>query len=135
MFAREKEAQDRIAQGHDILSILMRQRTIMHGDQRVTDEMLDHVTTFVMVRLESQPLKHPLTAMQAGHETVATAISTTAWLLGKNPEVQERLRQEVLSFPGIPTYDDFSGLALPFLDAVVKETYVLHCFEPVSMSD
>ena len=57
MFAREKEAQDRIAQGHDILSILMRQRTIMHGDQRVTDEMLDHVTTFVMVRLESQPFE------------------------------------------------------------------------------
>lgn len=46
--------------------------------------------------------------------------------LAKNPNIQQRLRDEVTTGLGRePVYDDFANPAiLPYLDAVIKETYV-----------
>ena len=43
----------------------------------------------------------------AGHETTATALTWTWYLLSQNPEVEEKLRTEIEAVLGnrLPTYD------------------------------
>ena len=58
----------------------------------------------------------------AGHETVSSALSFTMWALARNPDIQNKLREEVRTIAGEPTYDDFvDPNLLPYLDAVCKE--------------
>ena len=61
----------------------------------------------------------------AAMDTTSNALSSILWRLAQNPEIQDRLRQEILQakelYGGedIP-YDDL--VSLPFLDAVCRET-------------
>jgi len=96
MFQREKSLQ-----GHSLLAMMVRQ----NGDHG-TEEMLDHLTSLLMAAQETSPM--------------ATGI--LLWHLATNQQAQSKLREEVLAFEGKPTYDDFAGQRLPYLDAVVKET-------------
>ena len=65
----------------------------------------------------------------AGHETTASATAWCLFALTQHPEVQNKLREELRSADiERPTMDDL--LALPYLDAVVRET--LRVFPPVS---
>ena len=72
-----------------------------------------------------------MTFLAAGHETTASALTWTVYLLCKHPEVQARLRKEIFSSntngTSIPELDD-----LPFLAAVINET--LRLFPPVSLT-
>lgn len=43
------------------------------------------------------------------------------WELARHPDVQQKLREEIVAFPGEPTYDDYQT-RLPYLDAVARET-------------
>ena len=45
--------------------------------------------------------------------------------LSRNPDVQTKLRNELLEHGADPTYDQLSN-GLPYLDAVVHETLRLH---------
>jgi hypothetical protein len=45
--------------------------------------------------------------------------------LSQHPDVQTRLREELLAFGSDPTYDQFKA-NLPYLDAVVHEILRLH---------
>lgn len=68
-----------------------------------------------------------------GHETSASVISYIVEALGRHPDLQNKLREELqaaelLSSSGAPgqvkdpTYDDLmNGKTLKYLDAVVKE--------------
>jgi hypothetical protein len=56
-----------------------------------------------------------------GFETTAQVLAYTLWQLGSNPDKQEVLRQELSTFPGEPTYEDYTH-KLPYLDAVCRET-------------
>lgn len=72
-------------------------------------QLYDHIVTFVV----------------AGHETTGSTIAFSLYALACNQDIQNQLRDEVLSFPGEPTYDDFANIdTLPLLDAVCKESYV-----------
>lgn len=72
-------------------------------------EIYDHIVTFIV----------------AGHETTAGVVSMSLWALGEHQEIQNKLRDELLSFAGEPTYDDFANPdTFPLLDAVCKEKYV-----------
>lgn len=62
-----------------------------------------------------------------GHETTAAVLAYTTWALGRNIAAQDRLRREIESLGREPTYDDFLGDKLPYLDAVTKEAYVIIC--------
>ena len=73
-----------------------------------------------------------------GHETTAGALNFAIRELSKRPELQARLRDEVLEFGRDLSYDDIQKLEL--LDAVTKEAYVsfsiqfpdiLNCRHPV----
>ncbi|KAI9299889.1 cytochrome P450, partial [Cunninghamella echinulata] len=97
-----------------------------------------------------------LTFLAAGHETTSTSLSWTLWLLAKNPDIQEALRQEIeplfqpmdfnhelFSNPSqvdhtqakieakIPTYDEINKL--PLLNNVCKES--LRLIPPVPVTN
>ena len=62
-----------------------------------------------------------VTLVVAGHETVASSLTWTWWLLAAHPEVQEALRAELAAVLGgrAPTWDDLT--CLPWTRAVVDE--------------
>ncbi|KAJ7223153.1 cytochrome P450 [Mycena pura] len=87
----------------DLMSILLKANAQGKIDQQ---ELMDHITMFLM----------------AGHETTGQTLAYTLWELGKRPDIQAKLREEVQAYPGNPTYDEIVGsTALPYLDAVTKE--------------
>ena len=54
--------------------------------------------------------------------TTSSALAFTIWTLARNPDIQSKLREEVRTIAGEPTYDDFvNPNLLPYLDAVCKE--------------
>jgi len=85
-------------------------------------------------RMSDQELmEQVLTFLGAGHETTASGISWTLWLLATHPEYQERLRDEllpVLEKTSRPDYRTLKGLHM--LDGVVMES--LRLLPPVPMT-
>lgn len=73
------------------------------------------------------------TLIFAAQDTTSTALSRILHVLAENPDAQTRLREEVtearILAKGDVAYDELH--ALPFLDAVVRET--LRLFPPVYM--
>ena len=57
----------------------------------------------------------------SGSESSSPVIASCLWELAKQPELQQRLREEVTQLPN-PTFDDLHG-KMPYLDAVCKESY------------
>ncbi|KAM6495402.1 Cytochrome P450 [Amanita muscaria] len=64
----------------------------------------------------------------AGFDTTAISLSWTLVELARHPEMQDKLRRELLQFSGSdPTWDQVvTGSACPYLDAVVHESLRLH---------
>ncbi|GJE90539.1 cytochrome P450 [Phanerochaete sordida] len=60
-----------------------------------------------------------------GNDTSTQTLSFLIWELARHPDVQERLREELKTFPGEPSFDDLQT-KLPYLDAVLKETLRLY---------
>ncbi|KAK2024499.1 cytochrome P450 [Colletotrichum zoysiae] len=104
--------------GKDIITVALASGSF-HGEQ-----LVDHVMTF----------------LTAGHESTATAFEWTMYELGRNPEIQRRLRSEItaVSFdgpadsagsprpsPGIVVQD------LPYLNAVLSEVLRHYPFIPL----
>lgn len=87
--------QERRREGHDrgdLLSMLMQVRDEETGD-RMTDEQL---------------CSEALTFFVAGHETTATALTWTVYLLASHPSIQSQVREEINRTLGgtRPTVDD-----------------------------
>ncbi|KAG2068513.1 cytochrome P450 [Suillus decipiens] len=61
----------------------------------------------------------------AGYETTSTSLTWALIELSRHPDVQTRLREELLAFGADPTYDQLKA-NLPYLDAVVHEILRLH---------
>ncbi|THH19339.1 hypothetical protein EW146_g1797 [Bondarzewia mesenterica] len=99
--------------GKDILSLLMKDSRDMKGENGLTNaQILDNIATFIMV----------------GHETTAGSLNFTLLDLARNPEAQDRLRQEIQTFGQELDYD--SVQKLEYLDAVVREGLRLHPAAP-----
>lgn len=62
----------------------------------------------------------------AGYETTSTAISYALYEIARNPEVQQRLQEEVDSFgkDREPSFDDLASF--PYAEAVFHEGMRLH---------
>lgn len=61
----------------------------------------------------------------AGHETTATATTWALYSLSLNPDIQKKLREELLNFDSeVPTMDEIKTFT--YLDWVVKETLRVH---------
>ncbi|KAF8162807.1 cytochrome P450 [Crassisporium funariophilum] len=104
--------------GRDLLTILLRANmsTDLPVNQQMTDEdVLAQVPTFLV----------------AGHETTSTATTWALYALSLDQNVQSKLRNELLDVgTDNPTMDELN--ALPYLDAVVRETLRVHA--PVPMT-
>ncbi len=52
----------------------------------------------------------------AGSETTSQTLGYAIWELAKNPNIQSRLREEVMSTPEGPSYDDIqSAVKMPYM--------------------
>ncbi|KIJ41087.1 hypothetical protein M422DRAFT_60506 [Sphaerobolus stellatus SS14] len=102
----------------DLLSrlIMANMANDLPDNQRLTDdEVLAQIPTFLV----------------AGHETTATATTWCLYAVSLDQKVQQKLREELLRVETeSPTMDELN--ALPYLDAVVKETMRLHAAVPYS---
>ncbi|KZV68237.1 cytochrome P450 [Peniophora sp. CONT] len=95
--------------GRDLLTLLVKSNMAMNipENQRLSDEeVLAQIPTFLI----------------AGHETSSTALAWCLYAISQAPEVQEKLRRELLAMGTdvTPSLDELA--ALPYLDAVVRET-------------
>ncbi|KAH7882875.1 cytochrome P450 [Phlebopus sp. FC_14] len=101
--------------GRDLLSLLVKANmaTDIPESQRLKDaDVLAQVPTFLV----------------AGHETTSTSTIWALYALAQRPDMQTKLREELLSVDTeMPSMDDL--MALPVLDAVVRET--LRVYAPV----
>ncbi|KAI6012722.1 cytochrome P450 [Pisolithus orientalis] len=61
----------------------------------------------------------------AGYETTSVTMTWALLELARNPDIQTKLRAELLAFGSDPTYDQLTN-NLPYLDAVVHETLRFH---------
>ncbi len=98
----------------DLLDMLIRARDEETGESMTDAQLRDEVITLVL----------------AGHETTATALSWTFYLLSKAPAVNEKLREElerVLPGGRRPTVEDLRELT--YTEAVFKES--MRLFPPV----
>jgi cytochrome P450 len=65
------------------------------------------------------------TFLVVGHETTSTATTWALFALTQSPEVQDKLRKELLAVEtDNPDMDELN--ALPYLDAVVRESLRVH---------
>ncbi|KAH7920360.1 cytochrome P450 [Leucogyrophana mollusca] len=103
----------------DIMSLLLQARFAEKGEgYQISDaDMVEHVLTF----------------LGAGHETTASTLSWTLWLLANNKATQNTLRKEVTALVADNPRPDYRSLKdSPFLDAVIMES--LRLFSPVPMT-
>ncbi|KAG0363480.1 hypothetical protein BGX24_004881 [Mortierella sp. AD032] len=100
--------------GKDLMSILIRANEQVGSldDDKLTDtELKAQIMTF----------------MAAGHETTSTTVTWMLHIFSTHPEVQKRVRQEMLDHIGRPSESNQNLLAydalnaLPYLNACVKE--------------
>ncbi|ESK92566.1 cytochrome p450 [Moniliophthora roreri MCA 2997] len=104
-----------ISQGKDILSLLAAESQKIGVRDRLSKmEILENMSTIIM----------------AGHETTSVTVSFTLLRLARNPEAQDKLRQEMQATGRL---DHDTILSLPYLDAVVREGLRLH--PPISRTD
>ena len=64
------------------------------------------------------------TMVLAGYETTANTLAYSVYLLGKHPDSQQRLLQEVDRHPGRPGYDSLHQF--PYAAAVINEALRLY---------
>ncbi|KAF8839811.1 cytochrome P450 [Paxillus ammoniavirescens] len=111
--ATEKDGIEKSSiQGRDLLTLLVKANmaTDIPDNQKLSDdEVLAQVPTFLV----------------AGHETTSTAMAWALHELSLAPEIQTKLREEIVSVDTeTPSMDELS--ALPYLDTVVRETLRVH---------
>ena len=87
----------------------------------------DENTVYAMS--ETQVRDEVMTMFLAGHQTTATALTWTFWLLDRHPAVHEHLREEIVQVLGgrPPAFADLGRL--PYLGCVLDE--VLRLYPPI----
>ncbi|KAL5512545.1 hypothetical protein ACEPAG_3198 [Sanghuangporus baumii] len=82
---------------------------------------------------DSMMMQQVLTFLGAGHETTASGLTWTLWLLATHPEIQSKLRAELLPVITEHPNPDFRTLkSIEYLDYVVMES--LRVMPPVPMT-
>ncbi|KAL7316548.1 hypothetical protein PS15m_005631 [Mucor circinelloides] len=132
-FVQTQEATDRLLSMMENLADEKR-RQILNGEMKnLADSEKDLLTMMIEADIE-EGTKTTTTQLRqniafflfAGHDTTANAISLCIYNLAKNPNVQQKLREEVSSILGndpvidnVPTLEDLKKME--YLDLVIKE--------------
>ncbi|KAI5118708.1 hypothetical protein M0805_004508 [Coniferiporia weirii] len=113
LHAGDESVKAQVSEGKDVMSILLRENIKSEKEDRLTDEeLLGQMSTLIF----------------AAEDTTSAALSKILELLARHPSSQERLRDELIEARtregGDLAYDALH--ALPYLDAVCRETLRLH---------
>lgn len=105
--------------------------------QEETEDQYDRDMKFQHSKSSASSLKHDedvvistaMVLLLAGYDTTGMALSFLSYQLAKNPDIQQKLRDEVdeafeSNDGNLPNYTDIQ--ALPYLDACVYETLRIH---------
>ncbi|KAI0717433.1 cytochrome P450 [Cerioporus squamosus] len=119
IFKEKKEALEKgdealrhqIGEGRDIMSILLRANMAASEEDRLPDdELIGQVSTMIL----------------AGMDTTANSLARVLELLAAHPDVQEKLREEIVNAAEAEGHNgtlDFDRLVeLPYLEAICRET-------------
>ncbi|KAI0695585.1 cytochrome P450 [Cerioporus squamosus] len=117
------EMVQRVGEGKDIMSVLLKDNTSVSDAEKLTDEeLVAQMSTFIL----------------AGMDTTSNALSRILHLLAQHPSVQENLRTEIREARGCSSPDDEGSdisyddlVKLPYLDAICRET--LRLYPPVPL--
>ncbi|KAI0791025.1 cytochrome P450 [Abortiporus biennis] len=107
----DEAVKQQVGEGKDIMSTLLKANMEASADESLSDEMLIAIVN---------------TLVFAATDTTSQALTRTLCLLAENPDIQQKLREEVTAAMGetdLP-YDEI--MELPFLDAICRETLRLH---------
>ncbi|KAF7966090.1 hypothetical protein HWV62_40176 [Athelia sp. TMB] len=111
------DVSEKVGGGKDIMGILLKANTEAAEEDRLTDaEVLGQVSTLVF----------------AATDTTSSALARMFHLLAQHPDVQDRLRNEILAArhnDGDLEYKQLDGLQ--YLDAVIRETLRLYAPAPL----
>ncbi|KAJ3889944.1 cytochrome P450 [Lentinula edodes] len=119
--AGDEAVASQIGRGNDLISILMKENMDASEEDRLGD-------TEVIAQVSISP-----TLIFAAMDTTSSAMARLLHLLSRHPEAQNKLRQELIEAKRAKDGQDFSYeelTALPFLDAVCRET--LRLYTPAS---
>ncbi|KAJ7479372.1 cytochrome P450 [Mycena galericulata] len=95
--------------GKDVMSLLIKSNILAEGEMHLTNDELVACTSMIL---------------SAATDTTSAALNRMFHILSLYPEVQEKLRAEILAAPVHLDHD--TVVALPYLDAVVREILRLH---------
>ncbi|KAJ7693060.1 cytochrome P450 [Mycena rosella] len=98
----------------DIMSLLIKSNTSAEDAMHLTDEELVASTSMIMF---------------AATDTTSSALSRIFYVLALHPEVQDKLRAEILAAPQHLDHDAL--VALPYLDSFIREILRLACQDTV----
>ncbi|KAI0628770.1 cytochrome P450 [Trametes polyzona] len=110
--AGDEALKHQVSEGKDIISVLLRENMVAAEEDRLpTDEVVAQISILMLVAMD----------------TTTSSLARTFELLAAHPDVQDKLREELLH-----ARDDGSGklgdliydevMELPYLDAVCRET-------------
>ncbi|KAJ3805664.1 cytochrome P450 [Lentinula lateritia] len=119
--AGDEAVASQIGRGNDLISILMKENMDASEEDRLGD-----TEVIAQVSISS-------TLIFAAMDTTSSAMARLLHLLSGHPEAQNKLRQELIEAKRAKDGQDFSYeelTALPFLDAVCRET--LRLYTPAS---
>ncbi|KAI0828708.1 cytochrome P450 [Trametes gibbosa] len=108
-----------VGEGKDLMSVLLKANIVAaEEDKMPEDELIGQMSTITF----------------AAMDTTSNALSLTLWRLAQNPDVQHKLRLEIIAAKEASTNGDIDYdelVALPLLDAVCRETLRLHVPAPL----
>ncbi|KAK7678303.1 hypothetical protein QCA50_018651 [Cerrena zonata] len=112
-------------QGHRLGGDMVRKRKALGTDTRDLYYYLMDEAGFENVKpRETDVLSDGITAIAAGSDTTATAITNTLYYLLKHPDVKTRLQRDIREAfsSSREVYDYAKSVKLPFLDACINES-------------
>ncbi|HUA19319.1 MAG TPA: cytochrome P450 [Bryobacteraceae bacterium] len=92
----------------DVLGMLLRARDAKSGQPMEERNLVNEIITLIV----------------AGHETTASTLNWTWYLLSQHPEAEEKLAREVAALPGVPDADDLPKT--PYARQVIDEALRLY---------
>ncbi|KAF1802379.1 hypothetical protein V8B55DRAFT_1594502 [Mucor lusitanicus] len=131
-FVKTQAATRRLLSMMEDLADEKRQKILNGEMQNLSDQEKDLLTMMIEADIEEGTKTTTIQLRQniaifflAGHDTTANAISLCLYNLAKNPDVQQKLREEVTSILGndpvdvVPTMDDLKKME--YLNLVIRE--------------
>lgn len=107
--ARREERDGSAAAGAELVDLLLDAADPETGQHLAREEVRDELMTF----------------LGAGHDTTATTLAATLWLLARHPEVQDRVRDEVDRLGDAPI-DAAAAKSLVYTAQVLQESMRLY---------